>query len=93
MKIVQIAEVAHEANRAYCNSLGDDSQKEWEEAPDWQRQSAIKGVEFIRDNPEDVIILCIGWVFAPLTVLFIMICYPSALILRQILRCAENHRD
>lgn len=41
-----IARVCHEVNRAYCQSLGDDSQKPWEEAPEWQRQSAINGVAF-----------------------------------------------
>lgn len=43
---------AHEANRGYCLALGDTSQVPWEEAPDWQRQSAIKGVQFIIDNPD-----------------------------------------
>lgn len=39
------ARAAHEVNRAYCLALGDDSQPSWEDAPDWQRESAIKGVE------------------------------------------------
>jgi hypothetical protein len=47
----QIAKVAHEVNRAYCESLGDVSQPCWEEAPDWQRLSAINGVVFHRANP------------------------------------------
>lgn len=38
------ARAAHEANRAYCLALGDPSQPAWEEAPDWQRESARKGV-------------------------------------------------
>jgi hypothetical protein len=46
MNIEQIARVAHETNRAYCQSIGDLSQPRWEDAPEWQRQSAIKGVEF-----------------------------------------------
>jgi len=41
-----IARVCHNVNRAYCQSIGDDSQPKWEEAPDWQRQSAINGVRF-----------------------------------------------
>ena len=41
----EIARVCHEANRAYCLALGDDSQLPWAQAADWQRQSAIKGVE------------------------------------------------
>jgi hypothetical protein len=31
--------------------LGDDTQPAWENAPDWQRKSAIDGVEFHRNNP------------------------------------------
>jgi hypothetical protein len=42
----QIAQICHEANRTYCHTIGDDSQPEWEFAPDWQRQSAINGVNF-----------------------------------------------
>ena len=45
------AKAAHEANRAYCESLGDFSQVPWEHAPDWQRDSATNGVKFILDNP------------------------------------------
>ncbi len=46
-----IAKVCHEANRAYCSALGDQSQMSWDEAPAWQRESAVKGVEFIFANP------------------------------------------
>lgn len=41
-----IARTCHEANRAYCQALGDDSQKSWDEAPEWQRESARNGVLF-----------------------------------------------
>ena len=44
-RIVDIAIVAHEANRAYCRMLCDDSQPSWEDAPQWQRDSALAGVE------------------------------------------------
>ena len=47
-----IAKIAHEVNKAYCQSIGDDSQLDWADAPDWQRASAIKGVEFHRNNPD-----------------------------------------
>lgn len=47
-----IAKVCHEANRAYCAGIGDDSQTPWEDAPEWQRNSAIKGVEFNLANPD-----------------------------------------
>jgi hypothetical protein len=38
------ARAAHEVNRAYCLALGDDSQLPWEQAPEWQRTSAVNGV-------------------------------------------------
>lgn len=47
----EIARVAHEINRAYCQALGDDSQPPWDQAPDWQRASALAGVEFHLANP------------------------------------------
>lgn len=43
-KIEACARVAHEVNRAYCATLGDNSQPPWDEAPDWQKISARKGV-------------------------------------------------
>lgn len=49
--IERTARRAHEANRGYCLALGDTSQVAWEDAPQWQRDSAIKGVQFIIDNP------------------------------------------
>lgn len=49
--VEQIARVAHEVNRAYCRALGDYSQLEWDEAPQWQRDSAINGVRYHIDNP------------------------------------------
>lgn len=40
-----VAMALHEVNRAYCKvMLGDDSQKHWEDAPEWQKQSAHEGV-------------------------------------------------
>lgn len=47
-----LATVCHAANAAYCRSLGDDSQKPWEDAPEWQRTSAVNGVLFHLANPE-----------------------------------------
>lgn len=38
------ARAAHEANRAYCIAIGDNSQVAWDDAPEWQRSSAINGV-------------------------------------------------
>ena len=47
-----IARITHELNRRWCQLTGDDSQPPWDGAPDWQRESAIAGVEFLRDNPD-----------------------------------------
>jgi RyR domain len=52
MNIHEIARVAHEVNRAYCQALGDQSQPAWEDAPEWQRASAITGVRMHVRNPE-----------------------------------------
>lgn len=47
-----IAKVCHEANRAYCAAIGDHSQLAWEYSPQWQKDSAVAGVEFILANPD-----------------------------------------
>ncbi len=47
-----IARTCHQANKALCEAFGDTSQVGWAEAPEWQRQSAIKGVEFCKANPD-----------------------------------------
>jgi hypothetical protein len=39
-----IAKVCHDANRSWCNANDDHSQPAWEDAPDWQIESAINGV-------------------------------------------------
>jgi hypothetical protein len=48
----KIAEVCHEVNRAYCAALGDHSQPPWAEAPQWQKDSAVAGVNFHCANPD-----------------------------------------
>lgn len=50
--VEKLARVCHEINRAYCAALGDASQVPWEDAPVWQRDSAVKGVAFHLDNPK-----------------------------------------
>ena len=50
MNAEQIARVAHEVNRAYCEALGDHSQPAWEDAPQWQRDSALLGVKLHTEN-------------------------------------------
>lgn len=53
MDIYQIARICHEANKAFCDSIGDYTHENWEYAPDWQRQSAVQGVIF---NLQDTVI-------------------------------------
>lgn len=51
-KVVDIAFMCHQANKEWCLVNGDDSQKDWIHAEDWQRESAIAGVEFKLNNPD-----------------------------------------
>lgn len=44
--IEAIAKVCHQANKAYCETIGDTSQKDWVDVLEWQKESAIKGVEY-----------------------------------------------
>lgn len=48
------ARAAHEANRAYCIAIGDGSQVSWDDAPDWQKNSARSGASgvLVGNNPE-----------------------------------------
>ena len=74
-RFANIARVCHEANRAYCWTIGDDSQVAWDDAPEWQRASAINGVEKIAvgetKRPEDSHNswydekAATGWVYGP----------------------------
>lgn len=52
LNIEGIARICHDANRAYCIALHDYSQVPWERAPQWQRDSAIKGVEYALAHPQ-----------------------------------------
>jgi hypothetical protein len=70
----QIAELCHNVNKAYCESLGDHSQPSWDTAPEWIKESAINGVEFhLNSNatPEESHINWLrtkeadGWVYGP----------------------------
>ena len=51
-KVEYIAKACHEANRVWCQANGDDTQKHWSEAEQWQRDSAIAGVKFRLENPD-----------------------------------------
>ena len=47
-----VAKMCHAANKAWCELHGDMSQHDWDDAPDWQKDSAVLGVEFHRANPD-----------------------------------------
>jgi len=51
-QIVNIAKVCHQANKAWCEANGDDSQKCWNHAEEWQKDAAIQGVLFTIHHPE-----------------------------------------
>lgn len=51
-RVEAAARIAHEVNRAYCAAIGDNSQPAWEDAPEWQRASAMSGVRFHMANPD-----------------------------------------
>ena len=51
MTVDEIARVCHEVNKDYCESLGDYTQSSWEQAPQWQKDSAKTGVVFHLTNP------------------------------------------
>lgn len=67
------ARAAHEANRAWCLAHGDTSQPSWDDAPEWQRSSALKGVEgaLSGNTPEESHAgwyaekVATGWKFGP----------------------------
>lgn len=74
-KVERIAKVCHEANRAFCATNGDFSHAEWEDAPEWQKDSAREGVRTALRNPnltsEDMHIEWMkskiddGWTYGP----------------------------
>jgi hypothetical protein len=52
-RIAQIAVICHQANKAWCDINGEvPSQLDWEDAPQWQRDSAKAGVRFALENPD-----------------------------------------
>ncbi len=75
MTVEQIAAICHEANLVICVANGDNSQKHWDEAEQWQKESAVKGVLFRLNNPLAPVSaqheawsadkLAEGWVYGP----------------------------
>lgn len=60
-RIENAARTAHEVNRAYCAGLGDDSQLPWDEAPQWQRDSAMAGAALVAEGEEDPAAMHRSW--------------------------------
>lgn len=52
ISIESIARACHEANKALCESVGDTSQKHWDDAEQWQRESSVTQVKFVLANPD-----------------------------------------
>lgn len=52
MKISEIAAVCHAVNRAYCQSIGDHSQVQWEFATPEIQTSMVRGVVAVLRDPE-----------------------------------------
>ncbi len=51
VQLVTVARMCHQTNKAWCEANGDFTQKDWEEATQAQRDSAMKGVVFRVENP------------------------------------------
>lgn len=49
--VEKAARAAHEANRVYCQALGDTSQPAWDKAPKWQQDSVMDGAGRLIDDP------------------------------------------
>ena len=50
-KIQKIARICHNVNKAYCESLGDNSQLSWDEISIDIKGSAVIGVRKVLENP------------------------------------------
>lgn len=50
--VIAVARLCHELNREWCDACGDTSQLAWHDSPQWQRTSAIRGVQHVLDNPD-----------------------------------------
>lgn len=50
--LIDTAKLCHEANKGYCECLGDFSQVDWDESPQWQKDSILNGVIFHFNDPD-----------------------------------------
>lgn len=51
MKIIQLAQVVHEIQKSFCDSIGDHSLPTWKYAPDWMKETTMDGVLMLLSNP------------------------------------------
>ena len=51
-RVLEIAKVCHQANLAMCQAFGDRSAVPWDDAPEWQKLSAKRGVQYAIANPD-----------------------------------------
>jgi hypothetical protein len=75
MNTDMVARITHEVNRLWCALNEDYSQLPWSEAPDWQKDSARNGIEFVINNPHagpsanhdnwSAVKIAEGWVYGP----------------------------
>lgn len=52
MHVINIARTCHQANKVLCEANDDFTQQDWDNAQEWQKESAIKGVAFRIANPD-----------------------------------------
>ncbi len=52
MRIEALAKIVHEANRAYCESIGEYTQLPWEATRDNIKASAVDGILHVMKNPD-----------------------------------------
>lgn len=73
--IIRVAKMCHQFNKKLCEMIGDFSQVDWEDAAEWQRESAMAGVDFRTRTPDATPALqheewskgkiADGWVYGP----------------------------
>ena len=51
--IEQVAAICHEVNRAYVNATEGKDIQPWHLAPQWQKDSAIDGVKYASEHPDN----------------------------------------
>ncbi len=46
----EVAKTAFGVNKAYCQSIGDNTHSDWDDAPSWIKESTINGVRYAIEN-------------------------------------------